>query len=154
MVIFTLFYILGGRENVRNSRKSRHTIPEKKDFRKENVLHRHHGGAHIYGSLHRCCNLLWPQNRNLCIVGGSKIAAVEVTHGKTIAAPTVPTRIEGKDQFKFLGWMTEDGTIWNFEEMPVRKDMTLIAQWEWIPHEEQTGLMLATPLVTRKVAAL
>ena len=95
-----------------------------------------------------------PKTVTFDTVGGSKIAAVEVTHGKTIAAPTVPTRIEGKDQFKFLGWMTEDGTIWNFEEMPVRKDMTLIAQWEWIPHEEQTGLMLATPLVTRKVAAL
>ena len=56
--------------------------------------------------------------------GGTLVPDVLNNAGKPVEKPANPT----KTGFRFGGWLTEEGTLWDFDT-PVTGDMTLTAQW-------------------------
>lgn len=56
--------------------------------------------------------------------GGTTVPDVLNNAGKPVEKPANPT----KTGFRFGGWLTEEGTLWDFDT-PVTGDMTLTAQW-------------------------
>ena len=58
--------------------------------------------------------------------GGSSVDANDsATEGKTITAPSDPT----KDGYYFQGWYTAEGNKWNFEKDVITDNITLYAHW-------------------------
>lgn len=56
--------------------------------------------------------------------GGSGVASQKVEYLGTAEMPAAPAR----DGYTFEGWYL-NGTLWNFDEMPVTGDITLVAHW-------------------------
>lgn len=50
-------------------------------------------------------------------------------YGDPIPEPSEPSR----DRYEFLGWMTEDGRLWDFSSDTVTGDMSLYAGWQGEP---------------------
>ena len=59
--------------------------------------------------------------------GGSKVASIPVTNGKTVSAPEAPT----KDGCTFEGWYTDEALTkpFNFDVTLITEDITLYAKW-------------------------
>ncbi len=57
--------------------------------------------------------------------GGSSVDSQTVNYNEKITKPTDPT----KEGFVFVGWYDGE-TLWNFNLLTVKKDITLTAKWE------------------------
>lgn len=68
-------------------------------------------------------------------VGGSDVPSQEIMKGKKVVKPEAPTR----DGYDFESWMTEDGTLFDFENTSITSDITLYAIWG-----EDNGVFVVT----------
>jgi uncharacterized repeat protein (TIGR02543 family) len=67
--------------------------------------------------------------------GGSNIASVEVEDGKTVTAPTQPT----KDGYTFGGWYKDSALAEPFSfSTAITADTTLYAKWDEVDQEAPT----------------
>ena len=57
-------------------------------------------------------------------VGGNEISSMRVKHGGTINQPATPVR----ENYIFIEWKN-GATPWDFENSPVKEDITLTAHW-------------------------
>lgn len=63
--------------------------------------------------------------------GGSAVDSQTVDYGNTVAAPSNPT----KENYTFGGWFTDDTFARAYDfDMPVTRDITLIAKWDIITY--------------------
>lgn len=60
--------------------------------------------------------------------GGSEVAPVAVTAGKTVTQPAAPTKESAEYNYVFLGWYIGE-TAWDFTTV-ITEDITLVAKWE------------------------
>ena len=70
--------------------------------------------------------------------GGTEIAEQKVERGKKAQKPQDPVKsAEARKEYVFIGWYTEGGTTWEFENMEVTENLVLTARYKVIAYSQE-----------------
>ncbi len=71
-------------------------------------------------------------------LGGTEIAEQKVESGKKAQKPRDPVKsAEARKEYVFIGWFTDSGTTWEFENMEVTENLVLTARYKVIAYSQE-----------------